>query len=337
MANLVSTLPDQQVTNYDWAQTVLQSAGLPVTTNNVLNITRWMVSEEPASDWYHANNPLNINAGGSGYDTFPSLTASAQRTAQYLAMSNYTQIRAALASDAPWPTFEAAVVASPWAAGHYGGALFSGTPAVVSVTGQTLTAGSAGSAGGSGSSTTLDSVNGGSSGDPRTCGAKGGGVDILFGHIGTACQLKALTAGLLIGLGGAVMMIGVVVLVGRTKSVREAVGAVAGGVAGGPAGVAKGASLGAATAPVKAPKVPAPAPVAPAVAPAAPAPVAGPSEDYGQGWLDGVESMLGGGKPQPRNKRQATRQAESLFDQLGISSPGPSARQTNSLGADLPF
>jgi hypothetical protein len=185
-------------------------------------------------------------------------------------------------------------------------------------------------------STTTSSTSG-TGGDPRTCGAKGGGVDILFGHIGTACQLKALTAGLLIGLGGAVMMIGVVVLVGRTKSVREAVGAVAGGVAGGPAGVAKGASLGAATAPVKAPKVPAPAPVAPAVAPAAPAPVAGPSEDYGQGWLDGVESMLGGGKPQPRNKRQATRQAESLFDQLGISSPGPSARQTNSLGADLPF
>ena len=46
--------------------------------------------------------------------------------------------------------------------------------------------------------------------------------------------------------------------------------------------------------------------------------------------------MLGGGAPPPKNTRQANRQAEDVFDSLGISSPGP-ASQRNSLGNELPF
>ena len=175
--------------------------------------------------------------------------------------------------------------------------------------------------------TTLDSSSTSSPADPRMCGAKGGGVDILFGHIGTACQIKALTGGLLIGLGGAVLVVGVIILSGRSRTVQGAVQGGAKGAVGGPAGAVAGGAVGAATA---APKAKVAAPKAPAVEPE------GPSEDYGRGWVDGVESMLGGGAPPPKNTRQANRQAEDVFDSLGISSPGP-ASQRNSLGNELPF
>jgi len=195
----------QNADNYTWAATVLTDAGLPATPNNVLNVTRWMVSEEPAASWFNNNNPLNINAGGTGSDTFPSLTASAQETARYLNMPNYTGIKAALASNADFPTFMNAVVASPWASGHYNGgaSFFTGTPAKVQAgTGITLTPGSGG---------TAANTTGGT-----TCGSKGGGADLLGLHIGTACQLKALTGGLLVGLGASVIIIGVFVLARQT-------------------------------------------------------------------------------------------------------------------------
>ena len=237
----------QQATNYIWAQTVLQNAGLPTTPNNVLNITRWMVSEEPASNWYNNNNPLNINSLGNGSDSFPSLTASAAETANYLALPTDTGIRAALAANAPFPQFEAAVVASPWASGHYNGALFSGTPATVQAgTGIQLTPGSGGSA------------DLGSTAPAGTCGAGSKGIQIdalksvpLIGSfapsvtIFNACQVKAIAGGLLVGLGAVVMLAGAVLVVSNTKAGKTAVAA-AGAIGGGPVGkVAAGISSGA--------------------------------------------------------------------------------------------
>ena len=321
--------PNQQVTNYTWAQTVLQDAGLPTTPNNVLNITRWMVSEEPASNWYHNNNPLNINASGTGSDTFDSLTDSASRTAQYLAMSNYTGIRAALASNAAFPTFMSAVVSSPWAASHYGGQLFSGTPPVVSDQGSTLQAGSGAS---------LDNINTPTqspSTDPRQCGTNPGGVSIPFTgtKFFTRCQVKGIVGGLLVGLGGATIIVGVVILAGKSSSVRSAVGTVAGGIAGGPEGAAVGGSIAGAVGPQ--PKVATPAPVQAA---ATPVEDTSGDTDYDLGFSDALSAMMGGAfdDSQPRNTRQANKQAEALFDSLGISVPGPSS-QRNSLGQELPF
>ena len=92
-----------------------------------------------------------------------------------------------------------------------------------------------------------------SAADTRLCGTGDpGGIDIFGAHIGTKCQRKALIGALLIGAGGAVMVIGVFVLVGKSSSVRGAAGAVVGGIAGGPAGAATGARVGAATAPAPA-------------------------------------------------------------------------------------
>jgi len=242
-----------QATNYVWAQTVLQNAGLPTTPNNVLNVTRWMVSEEPAASWYHNNNPLNINSQGTGSDTFPSLTASAAETANYLNMPNYTGIKAALAANAPFSQFEAAVIASPWASGHYNGALFSGTPATVQAgTGIELTPGSGGTGG---------AVDAGSTAPPGTCGAGSKGIQLdvlksvpLVGSVApsvtifNACQVKAIAGGLLVGLGAVVMLAGAVLVVSNTKAGRTAVAA-AGAIGGGPVGmVAGGISKGAKTA-----------------------------------------------------------------------------------------
>jgi hypothetical protein len=96
-----------------------QGADVPYTVNNVDNIVRWMTAEESPSDWFHHMNPLNINAGGSGSDTFPNLTASATATAA-LIYGSYSGITNALEQNASPNNFSAAVVSSPWAFSHYG-------------------------------------------------------------------------------------------------------------------------------------------------------------------------------------------------------------------------
>lgn len=209
------------VTNYVWASNMLGKAGLPQTPNNVLNVVRWMTAEEPASDWYHANNPLNINAGGTGYDTFPSLDAASTRTAQYLAMPNYVNVRAALANNADFSTFAAAVIASPWASGHYGGHLPNGTPPEVSVNGAQLSAGVAGT--NQGTSTAGQATYGG-------CNPSGG-IDLLGAHIGTGCQIKGLVGGLCIGFGVAMMIGGAFIISGRSQQVQAVGKQVAKGIA----------------------------------------------------------------------------------------------------------
>ena len=54
-----------------------------------------------------------------------------------------------------------------------------------------------------------------------TCTSKGGGASILGLHLGTACQLKALTGGLLVGLSVPILMLGIIVLVRQTNGGKQ--------------------------------------------------------------------------------------------------------------------
>ena len=260
----------QQANNYVWAQTVLTDAGLPTTPGNVGFMVRWMTMENEPAAWFRRNNPLNINSQGLGADTFASLDEGAQKTAAYLStMSNYTPVFKALSNN-DQAGASLAIIVGPWAESHYEVAPYSaaydaahGThpepgrttnyvntlpaPPTVSAAGQTIAPGSASTLADAQASTL-------SAADTRLCGTGDpGGIDIFGAHIGTKCQRKALIGALLIGAGGAVMVIGVFVLVGKSSSVRGAAGAVVGGIAGGPAGAATGAKVGAATAPAPAP------------------------------------------------------------------------------------
>jgi hypothetical protein len=81
-----------------------------------------MAAEEPPSFWWHANDPLNVNnLSQGGQESFPSLADGIVATAAVLRQSNMRGIYDVLAADGPLSAFSAAVVASPWAASHYGG------------------------------------------------------------------------------------------------------------------------------------------------------------------------------------------------------------------------
>lgn len=121
----------------NWAALVLLDARLPTTPTNVDNLTRWMANEEPPSDWWRTNDPLNVGhptTAPSG--AFPSLALAAAVTAHWIDQPLYRSIRDALSRSAPVATFSAAVVLSPWSANHYGGTLFqiARTPVPVLVT-----------------------------------------------------------------------------------------------------------------------------------------------------------------------------------------------------------
>lgn len=102
-----------------------------------------------------------------------------------------------------------------------------------------------------------------------TCSDKGGGVGLplgIGGKFGTACQLKAISGGLLIGLGSVLLITGVVILAGNTgpgKAIASAtpIGRVAriGGASRSATGGASRAATGGARVAQSAVKVPAPA------------------------------------------------------------------------------
>ena len=73
------------------------------------------------------------------------------------------------------------------------------------------------------------------------CNAKGGGLDIFGAHLGDACQLKALTGGLLVGVGGGIMLVGAVLIASYGLSHTGVGRAVAGVATSTPVGRAAGA------------------------------------------------------------------------------------------------
>jgi hypothetical protein len=112
-------------TNYDWAYLVLQDGGWPSTMNNLTVMTRWMDSEEPASDWWDRNNPLNNglgSGGGSGLGSYASVVDAAYYVAANLDYDGlgYPAIAADLAASAAPGVTAKAIWDSSWASGHYG-------------------------------------------------------------------------------------------------------------------------------------------------------------------------------------------------------------------------
>jgi hypothetical protein len=317
--------PSQIQTNYDFAKAVLSDAGLPVTDNNAANLLRWIKTEKPSNQfWYQGNNPLNLNTQRQpdGYDRYPSIGEGAQRTAAFLAMPNYKNVRAVLANNGSPVDFSAAVIRSPWAESHYGVASAGApskyvvqgrgldylagipAPAVYNYQGQNVggapPAGASNQLGTAGApGATLDALN-----NPTraagTCdpGKNNGGTSgWVIPHtsvaIFTGCQVKALIGGLCVGFGAGIMLTGMVVIATRSKTAQQAIG-VASGVATGGASRVAGVARGIQSSRVER--------------------RAAEDDEY-------YESLPEASAPVPRNRRQANRQAEDIFDRLGVSRP----------------
>jgi hypothetical protein len=120
-----STSTHPASTNFDWAKVVLAEGNWPVCGNNVTVLTQWMASEEPPSNWYNRNNPLNNgdgSGGGSGLGPYNNLVTAAYYVAHNIDSnpSWYVQIDMDLAACATPSTTASAIWNSPWAGSHYG-------------------------------------------------------------------------------------------------------------------------------------------------------------------------------------------------------------------------
>jgi hypothetical protein len=110
------------LTNVDWAALVLQDGKFPVTPNNLTVMLQWMDSENDPHSWYLRNNPLNNglgSGGGSGLGSYENLTIAASYVAQQLRRDLFSGIAQAFDSNSPVSVSAQAIIASPWAGGHY--------------------------------------------------------------------------------------------------------------------------------------------------------------------------------------------------------------------------
>ncbi len=112
-------------TQADWARLVLYDGGWPITDQKVLAITQWMRAENSPTSWWLRDNPLNNGFGtfaGTFMSGYPDLVAAAQQCAAAIQkMGGYQVIEDALAADSSRDQVRAAIIASSWATGHYGG------------------------------------------------------------------------------------------------------------------------------------------------------------------------------------------------------------------------
>jgi len=84
-------------------------------------------------------------------------------------------------------------------------------------------------------STVVGATVSGPGGDGCNAGSKGSELPLVSGRIGSACQLKALSGGLLVGVGFSLFVTGAVLVAMSTRTGSKAVGAAAGLVPGGSA------------------------------------------------------------------------------------------------------
>lgn len=113
---------------------------VPIDANTVSDILHWMPLEEPTSDWYDRNNPLNASLGTSASDgtgSYPDLVTGANETALMIDQKNMSSIRTSLVDDDAPAAFSEGVVTAPWASSHYGVAA-AGAPAKYVVAGRGL-------------------------------------------------------------------------------------------------------------------------------------------------------------------------------------------------------
>jgi hypothetical protein len=219
-----------------WAEDFLSQLGAPVTPGNEQFVYDWEQSEGGGGEY----NPLNegpvpgqpqLTTTGSQYGggaaDYASYAAGIQGAVDYLDMSNYTQVKAALMANNPTEA-EQALFASPWAASHYGyGSSFSAAPLpgqATSLIGDTGNAAGASDTTGSVQSanwfTNLFTVGGQEQDLKNLFGSSGSGAGST--PLGTTLQKFAVRAGLIL-LGGIILIIGLLRLTGSEKSVGQAV------------------------------------------------------------------------------------------------------------------
>lgn len=125
-ASSAQTLPGVGMrTNYDFARLVLMDGGWPTSVNNETVLTQWLRAEEPPSDWWDRDNPLNNglgSGGGSGLGSYRSVVVAAGDVARNLEQPGYGYPRVVtdLATSAAPGVTARAIWRSSWAAGHYG-------------------------------------------------------------------------------------------------------------------------------------------------------------------------------------------------------------------------
>ncbi len=112
-------IADSQVaTNQSWATLLLTDGGFSPTDNNVQNVMAWMAAEEPPTNWFDRNNPLNCgqgpSGGGSGQGSYPDLNSAAFYTAQLINEPNMAPIQQALAGNVSRLALQAAVFSTQW-------------------------------------------------------------------------------------------------------------------------------------------------------------------------------------------------------------------------------
>lgn len=105
-------------TAQDWVITMLNYAGVPSSSNNVTNVLHWMAAENPASNWWNRNNPLNASLGTSASDgtaSYPDLNTAAKETAAMIQQQNMNLIYKALQNNVSLEDFANALIQAPWA------------------------------------------------------------------------------------------------------------------------------------------------------------------------------------------------------------------------------
>lgn len=120
-----------------WATQFLQKAGAPVTEQNLQAITTWMNAE--GGHWKNTAkyNPLNttktmpgaktMQGSSAGVKSYASWNQGLEANVKTLNLSYYDDVRAALNKGDDANAVLQAVQNSPWAAGHYGYKLASGS------------------------------------------------------------------------------------------------------------------------------------------------------------------------------------------------------------------
>jgi hypothetical protein len=115
-----------------WAKALLSADSLPLTACNLSAVTEWEAREGGGFGNQAAYDPLNVNpgpgAGWPGYPAigawaFPDATTGLRYTVATLGNGDYGGILAALRAGNNAQAVCDAIMASPWAASHYGGTL----------------------------------------------------------------------------------------------------------------------------------------------------------------------------------------------------------------------
>lgn len=204
-----------------WAKSLLHAIGAPVTPANVQVVYDWEKSEGGGG----INNPLNqgpdtvhkgLSTSGSQYGggaaNYASRAAGLQGAVDYLNMPNFRDIKQFLVAGNSGAA-RAAIIASPWAASHYGeGASFSQAPLPGNAQALATFKPSGGYSGSSGASSSAGTSAGSS-------GSSGSGLGQLAGNLVSGIFWERV----MLILGGALLvLLGIVLVMEQSKTVRGA-------------------------------------------------------------------------------------------------------------------